>query len=233
MYLLSFTAMIAACLIGAWHTRPAAAAMLTYAAAGFGMVAMLYLLNRPQWFLKSRRGVVHPAAWLLYWPYFIANAAVFYLQRIFWPEPPAHEIVPGLFLGQKLTAYEAARFTPTPAGVVDLTAEFSENSIFRSSDDYLLLATLDGTAPTKEQFDLGVEHIRRCLAAGAVYVHCALGHGRGPTIVAAYLLAEGKAATASEALELIRRHRKTIRLRTNQIRALEGYVEMLHRTLRS
>ncbi|MCE5279904.1 MAG: dual specificity protein phosphatase family protein [Planctomycetaceae bacterium] len=229
MYVSIFAALAAACLIWAWHNHPIAP-VLADVAGGFAMVAVLYLFNRQGWFFKNSRGVVHPAAWLLYWPYFITNAMMFYLQRLFWPEPPAHEIVAGLFLGQKLTAFEAAHFTPTPAGVVDLTAEFSENRIFRANDGYLLLPTLDGTAPTAAQLDRGVKHIRRCLAAGAVYVHCALGHGRGATIVAAYLLAEGKAATIHEALDIIRHHRKTIRLRTNQIRALDAYAETLRRT---
>ena len=64
--------------------------------------------------------------------------------------------------------------------------------------------------------------IRRARAEGPVLVHCALGHGRSATFVAAYLLAEGLAASLPEALDLLRRVWPGVRLSDAQRRLLEA-----------
>jgi len=54
-----------------------------------------------------------------------------------------------------------------------------------------------------------------------VYVHCQNGHGRAPTLVAAYLIRQGK--TPMEAIEFIKSKRPTIHLEEVQISALETF----------
>ena len=55
-----------------------------------------------------------------------------------------------------------------------------------------------------------------------VYVHCKNGHGRAPTLVAAYLIREhGK--SVDEALEIIKAGRPTIHIEDVQREALQVF----------
>jgi protein-tyrosine phosphatase len=56
---------------------------------------------------------------------------------------------------------------------------------------------------------------------GAVYIHCAVGHGRSATVAAAVLLARGLAANPREAVALLRRSRPLVRLTRVQRCVLE------------
>jgi protein-tyrosine phosphatase len=54
---------------------------------------------------------------------------------------------------------------------------------------YLWLPVVDGYAPTQTQLDIGTSAMRSAILSGeTVYVHCRNGHGRSPTLVAAYLM---------------------------------------------
>ena len=72
----------------------------------------------------------------------------------------------------------------------------------------------------------GVAFIEEVVAAGGkVYVHCAAGMGRAPTLAAAYLIRQGLEVAA--ALALIRRARPFIELtppQLEQLRRLERNV---------
>ena len=59
----------------------------------------------------------------------------------------------------------------------------------------------------------------------SVYVHCHEGHGRAPTVVAAYYIAQGK--TTDEALAYIAEKRPTIHPNKKQIAALRAYEKSL------
>ena len=54
-----------------------------------------------------------------------------------------------------------------------------------------------------------------------VYVHCKAGHGRSPTLVAAYLILKGKSAKG--AIAAVRRKRPGIHPTAPQIRALARF----------
>ncbi len=57
---------------------------------------------------------------------------------------------------------------------------------------YLHLPTVDNQAPTLMQLRSGIDFIHRQIKAnGKVYIHCAHGEGRGPTMVIAYLISTG------------------------------------------
>jgi hypothetical protein len=60
-------------------------------------------------------------------------------------------------------------------------------------------------APNTQQIQRGVDWAQEQLAAGqSVYIHCAHGHGRSATVLAALLIATGRAHSAEEAVELMR-----------------------------
>ena len=88
---------------------------------------------------------------------------------------------------------------------------------------YLWLPVEDHHAPTQEQLMVGSDFINDLVSKGIkVYVHCKNGHGRSPTLVAAYLIAK-KRATADEAIKFIEKRRPAIHLEKAQYDALKKF----------
>lgn len=86
------------------------------------------------------------------------------------------------------------------------------------------IPTKDHDAPSPDQLELGVSTLEKLVALGKkVYVHCMNGHGRAPTLVAAYLVREGK--SPEQAVELIRTKRPVIHLEDTQRAALEAFYQ--------
>ncbi len=91
----------------------------------------------------------------------------------------------------------------------------------------LHLPTLDLTSPSLSDFQKGIKFIRTELEnGGKVYVHCAHGEGRGPSMVAAYLISTG--LTLEDALKQIRAVRKFIRLTKIQLNRLAEFEKLLY-----
>jgi len=107
---------------------------------------------------------------------------------------------------------------------VNLRAEHDDRVHGVPADVYLWLPTQDDRAPAPEHFRAGVQFIRRVIAqGGAVYVHCASGVGRAPTLAAAYLVSTGM--SLEQAIETIRRVRPFIKLTPDQLSALRRFAE--------
>ena len=84
----------------------------------------------------------------------------------------------------------------------------------------------DHQAPTQSQFKLGVSVLDMLVTMEKkVYVHCMHGHGRAPTIVAAYFVSQG--ASVEEAIARIKEKRSVIHLDDSQIKALEDFAKNL------
>lgn len=89
---------------------------------------------------------------------------------------------------------------------------------------YLWLPVPDHHAPTPDQLSVGVKALQNIVERNLkVYVHCHNGHGRGPTLVAAYLVTTGK--TVDEAIAFIKEKRPSIHLRDLQIEALKNFFQ--------
>lgn len=89
-------------------------------------------------------------------------------------------------------------------------------------DSYIWIPVEDHQAPTQEQLEFGVSVLERIVVLGKkVYVHCKNGHGRAPTLVAAYFIKLGK--TRDEAIDLIKEKRPAIHLEDAQEKALEEF----------
>ncbi|MGC8880031.1 MAG: protein-tyrosine phosphatase family protein [Anaerolineae bacterium] len=107
---------------------------------------------------------------------------------------------------------------------VNLRAEHDDRAHGVAADVYLWLPTQDDRAPALEHFHAGVQFIRHVIAhGGAVYVHCASGVGRAPTLAAAYLVSTGM--SLEQAIETIRRVRPFIKLTPDQLSALRRFAE--------
>ena len=91
-------------------------------------------------------------------------------------------------------------------------------------DFYTWIPIKNHTAPSQDQLKFGVATLKELVKQKKkIYVHCQNGHGRAPTVVAAYLINQGK--SVDEALELIKNKRPTIHLEKVQKEALEKYIK--------
>lgn len=91
---------------------------------------------------------------------------------------------------------------------------------------YLWLPVVDHTAPTPEQLQVGVTMLETLVKLKKkVYVHCKNGHGRAPTLVAAYLVKQGK--TLEEAEQFLAAKRSGLHIRDAQREALQAWQQSL------
>jgi len=91
---------------------------------------------------------------------------------------------------------------------------------------FLHLPTSDTTAPSMTDLKKGVEFISKELEAkGKVYVHCFYGEGRGPSMVAAYLISTG--LTVDDALKQIKEVRGFIKVTDAQLQRLSQFERSL------
>lgn len=87
---------------------------------------------------------------------------------------------------------------------------------------YLWLPVVDHTAPSPEQLQVGVAMLETLVKLEKkVYVHCKNGHGRAPTLVAAYLIKKGK--SAEEAVQFLKAKRSAVHMQDVQKKALEAF----------
>ena len=89
-------------------------------------------------------------------------------------------------------------------------------------NSFLWLPTKDEHSPTQQQLLLGSVAIDLLIETGnKIYVHCRNGHGRAPTLVAAYFISQGK--PLKEAIELVKSKRSEIHLNKEQTEALKMF----------
>lgn len=87
---------------------------------------------------------------------------------------------------------------------------------------YIWIPVKNYAAPTRDQLELGVSVLEQLVKMNKkVYVHCKNGHGRAPTLVAAYLIKKGKSPEEAEAF--IKSKRPTIHLEEVQRQALRDF----------
>lgn len=91
---------------------------------------------------------------------------------------------------------------------------------------YVWIPIKNHTAPTQDQFVFGVSTIQNLVSLKKkIYVHCQNGHGRAPTMVAAYLITQGRKVDA--AIDLVKKQRPTMHLDEVQQKALREFSNKL------
>jgi hypothetical protein len=184
-------------------------------AIGFGVVGPAIFLKDPA------KGTLSLISWLVFLPLHLLNLGLLLLIARLGREKAYDIIFPGVFLGRRLGSSEARELVARGTqAVLDLTSEFPECPSFRRLPHYRCLPLLDTRAPTVEQLEAGVAFIAKHHQQGGVYVHCAMGHGRSATFVAAFLLRQGISPTLEEAENFIRQRRPRVGLNTKQREAL-------------
>lgn len=113
-------------------------------------------------------------------------------------------------------------------GDVNLRTEFDDAAHGLALEHYCHLPTIDDDAPTPDHLQQGADFIQRVIDGdGIVYVHCAGGIGRAPTMAAAYFITQGK--TLEDAVALIKQTRPFIRIMPPQWAQLQQFEAMHQR----
>lgn len=108
------------------------------------------------------------------------------------------------------------------AAEIDLELERDEQ-VTPHLDMYMRLPTRDHEAPSQSQLRIAAQAIHEIVSQGkSIYVHCQNGHGRAPTVVAAYFI-QYKQKTVDQAIALVKKQRPEIHLEPSQIKALEKF----------
>lgn len=89
---------------------------------------------------------------------------------------------------------------------------------------YLWLPTIDHAAPSMEALALGIQVLTFLVNNKIkVYLHCQNGHGRAPTLVAAYFISQGM--SVDKAIKKIKAKRREIHIEPVQKAALEQFAK--------
>lgn len=180
------------------------------------LCGLSYLWIGPAIFQKNKAGEIPPHLLLIHRPWFWEYTVIVSIDRWLGFDG-ANEISPGLWLGRRLLHREL------PAGialVVDLTAEFPRMEGLGTEVDYICLPTLDGCAPEPEAFKELVDFVASY--QGPILIHCARGHGRSATVMAAVLIRRGLARDLEDAYALMKSKRAKVHLHSGQKRLLNS-----------
>jgi hypothetical protein len=200
-------------LLGAW-----AAVTLVCMGVAYGFLG-------PALMGKRSDGRIAWYGWFLFWPFHLFNWMRF---RAYWAltnEAPWHQVAEGIYIGRALMAADESEAERAGVrAVLDLTAEFEEARWVPEKLAYRCAPLLDTRAATAERLNDLVAWLEAQLASGAIYVHCAMGHGRSALVVSALLVARREACNADEAIARIKAKRPFARLHASQRRAIEAWI---------
>ncbi|MCW3060863.1 MAG: putative protein-tyrosine phosphatase [Capsulimonas sp.] len=185
--------------------------LLAWSGLSWILAGAAYQPIGPRVFGKRVDGTMAGVNVALLLPYLAVTWGLWEIQKRLSREERSHEIVKGLWLGRRCSESE---LPPGTMLVADLTAEFGEPRGVRTGRGYICLPTMDAAAPSLPEFERMVSAITAC--PGAVYVHCALGHGRSATVMAAVLMAQGRVAAVEEAIGIVKAARPGIEINSVQ-----------------
>lgn len=210
--LLATVLVVNACWAEAWW----AIALLVWAGASMGLVAAAYWLNAPGIFGKRPDGRI---AWLNRFallPYGLLAHFVWLLSSKLSKEPAWQRIDERLIVGRRLLNSEVPGDVDA---VLDLTCEFQETPRLRQAN-YTCLPMLDASAIEVVTIADAIE--KAAARPGALFVHCAQGHGRTGLIAALILAKRTPGLTPLEALAQLQAIRPGIGLSRQQLAVLDA-----------
>jgi protein-tyrosine phosphatase len=125
--------------------------------------------------------------------------------------PEISRVTPHIYVGGQHKHHGLAAMSKEGiTAVVNMREETDDAEKGLLLDHYLWLPTTDDAPPSLEDLARGVDFIEMHAAAGeGVYIHCASGVGRAPTMAAAYLIRPG--STPKEAWDKIQEGRPFVR----------------------
>lgn len=135
------------------------------------------------------------------------------------------QITPQIYIGTNQCCISHFKMELIDKGIrADISLEEKSVDAPFGAEYYLWLPVKDHYSPTFKQFDVGVKFLDQLMKDGEkVYVHCKHGHGRAPTLVAAYLTLY-KRMSVEEAIRFIKKYRPTAHPNKKQAQAVENFV---------
>ncbi|MBI5153089.1 MAG: dual specificity protein phosphatase family protein [Parcubacteria group bacterium] len=104
----------------------------------------------------------------------------------------------------------------------DISLEADRTDAPDGVDYFLWLQTKDREAPSLKGLEIGVKFLDFLISNKIkTFIHCRNGHGRAPTLFAAYLISHGMGV--EESIALIKSKRPVIHLTDLQMQALHGF----------
>lgn len=134
-----------------------------------------------------------------------------------------HYITDGIFIGTNQCCQTHFDERLKKEGIsADISLEEDRLDAPFGVDFYAWIPVKNHTPPGPDQLEFGVSLLEKLVAMGKkMYVHCKNGHGRAPTLVAAYLIRTGKSPAQAE--NFIKAKRPSIHLEPVQRRALRDF----------
>lgn len=106
---------------------------------------------------------------------------------------------------------------------VDISLEESKIDQPFGVEFYEWIPVKNQNPPSPDQLEFGVASLEKIVdLKKKVYVHCKNGHGRAPTLVAAYFI-KSRGMSPQEAEDFIKSKRPSMHLRDNQREALKEF----------
>ncbi len=185
-------------------------APLAWVALSLGLASAAYAGAGPRVLGKRSDGVLPAWSLVVNGPFLLFGLVSMRLFHRVAGEGPWHEVADNLWLGRRPSGSDREIFAALRArAVLDLCAELPRSRALTGAEAYLTLPVLDSEAPTAEQLDAAVAWIEAHREHGPVMVHCALGHSRSASVVAAWMLARkvhrGDLDDLERALKRVRR----------------------------
>lgn len=108
----------------------------------------------------------------------------------------------------------------------DISLEQDRTDAPNGVDYFLWLPTENNKSPQPKELEIGVKFLDFLISNKIkTFIHCKNGHGRAPTLFAAYLVSKGK--SVQEAINLITSKRSVVHLHELQIQALHEFKESI------
>jgi len=150
---------------------------------------------------------------LLHLPFFLYLLTTWHTVRWLKRENAFDSITDDIVIGRRLLGWELPNDIVT---VVDLTAEFHEQSGMIAKINYLSLPILDGSVPDWNALNKTIANI----PVGKTYIHCAQGHGRTGLFTAFLLIRRRVVKDLDGALALLKKKRPALSLTAEQMQFL-------------
>jgi len=133
------------------------------------------------------------------------------------------EITPEIYLGTNMCCQMHFDEQLLKKGItVDISLEGERIDAPFGVEGYHWFPVRDGYAPTPRQLSVAVGLMRALVDLQyRLYIHCKNGHGRAPTLLAAYFISQGM--SVNQAIAAIARKRPTIHLNARQKNALIAF----------
>lgn len=139
----------------------------------------------------------------------------------------------GVYIGTNLCCQSHFDESLLKDGVAaDISMEAEQVDTPYGVEFYVWIPVEDHKAPTQGQLEFGVSTLEKLIGMGKkIYLHCQHGHGRSPTLFAAYLI-KTRNMDVEQASEFIKERRSTIHITEPQTQALQRYKAKLAPTSR-